>query len=139
MNKLSKVALILSVGLLLFAGCSQPPNKEIKRAKDAVANCELEGRIDEMYTAAQGYLAAANADKLEQDMKFALFRSYGRAKENYMKAIDAANQASRPTYPMPQNSYPSSTPSTNNSVEARLSVIETKLEMIILLLKSEGR
>jgi uncharacterized protein YceK len=145
MNKLSKVTMVLAVGLLVLSGCSKSPDKEIRQATNAITACESEGRVDEMYKAAQGFFAAANADKLEQDTKFALFRSYGRCRENYLKAVEAANKATRPTYAYQQQQQQTTqnwgtAPSMNtSSIEAQLRVVEMKLDMILMELKSGRR
>lgn len=86
-----RIALILAVLVLLalIVGCSKPPDAEIAKAQasmQAAQTAEAETYALDSWRAANDTLNAANAAKQEQDSKFALFRSYGKAKEMFVKA-----------------------------------------------------
>jgi hypothetical protein len=88
---LKRFALIL-VALTLLAlmiGCGKAPEAEMQRAnsaQEAARMAEAETYVESLYLAAQDTMNAAMAAKQEQDSKFALFRSYGKAKEGFIAA-----------------------------------------------------
>ena len=93
-----RVALVLmAVGLLLVAGCSKPPEMEMQNADTAMQAtraAEAEQYAPQAYRVAMDTLNAAQAAKQEQDSKFALFRSYGKAKQMFISAQALADKAS---------------------------------------------
>jgi hypothetical protein len=93
-----RVALAVMALMLLVAlvGCSKAPEAEMTAAKtamDAAKAAEAEAYAPDAYRVANDTLNAANAAKTEQDSKFALFRSYGKAKELYIRAQALASKA----------------------------------------------
>jgi hypothetical protein len=91
-----RIALILAtLALLAFiVGCSKAPEAEMQRANtamEAAKTAEAETYAQGSYAAAMDTLNAANAAKQEQDSKFALFRSYGKSKEMYVKSEEMFN------------------------------------------------
>lgn len=82
--------------LALFAGCSKPPEAEMAAATqglDAARAAEAEQYAPASYRTAMDSLNAAAAEKTTQDGKFALFRSYGKSKEMYVRAKALADKA----------------------------------------------
>jgi hypothetical protein len=92
-----KIAVVLAVfALLVFIGCAKPPQQDIQNAStamDAAKAAEAEEYVPDSYQVAMDTLNAANAAKQEADGKFALFRSYSKAKALYMSAAALANKA----------------------------------------------
>ena len=70
----------------LTTGCAKPPQQEIDAAKAAVS-------ASEAWDKAQQAMNAVNAEVEAQNQKFALFRSYTKAKELVAAATQAANEA----------------------------------------------
>jgi len=91
------IAIVMSAIVLVFlAGCSKPPQMEMQNANTALQaakTAEAEQYAPTAYRAAMDSLNAANAAKQQQDSKFALFRSYGKSREMFVKADVAAKQA----------------------------------------------
>jgi hypothetical protein len=84
------------VALPLLWGCSKPPEAEMQKATasmQAARAAEAEQYAPQALTTAQDTLNAAMSLKQEQDSKFALFRSYGKAKAMYMRADVLAQKA----------------------------------------------
>jgi hypothetical protein len=82
--------------LLVFIGCAKPPEQEIQKANttiEAARSAEAEEYVPDAFQVAMDTLRAAEAAKTEADGKFALFRSYGKAKALYISAEALANQA----------------------------------------------
>jgi hypothetical protein len=71
---------ILVMCLLLLAGCSKPPVMEKTRATEAIQSSRVKG---ERLTEAKRLFAAASALENENNKKFALFRSYMKARQFY--------------------------------------------------------
>jgi hypothetical protein len=95
MTKRMVFALAL-VALPLLWGCSKPPEAEMQKATasmQAARAAEAEQYAPQALTTAQDTLNAAMSLKQEQDSKFALFRSYGKAKAMYMRADVLAQKA----------------------------------------------
>jgi hypothetical protein len=95
---LKRIAIILAAVALLaiMVGCSKAPEAEIQSAnaaQQAASLAEAETYAPELYRAAQDTLSTAMAAKQEQDSKFALFRSYGKAKEGFVAAEQMFNNA----------------------------------------------
>ncbi len=91
-----RLALIVAAVALLavIIGCSKPPEAEMQRAQtalDAARAAEAETYVPDSYNAAMESFNAAESAKREQDSKFALFRSYGKAKEMYAGAEEMLN------------------------------------------------
>ncbi len=95
MTKRTVIALAL-VALPLLWGCSKPPEAEMQKATadmQAARAAEAEQYAPQALTTAQDTLNAAMSLKQEQDSKFALFRSYGKAKAMYQRADVLAQKA----------------------------------------------
>jgi len=92
-----RIAVVLAVlSLLIFIGCAKPPEQEIQKANtaiDAAKAAEAEEYVPESFQVAMDTLRAAEAAKTEADGKFALFRSYSKAKALYVTAEALANTA----------------------------------------------
>jgi hypothetical protein len=88
---------VLALMLLALIGCSKAPEAEMQAAKtamDAAKAAEAELYAPDAYRVANDTLNAANAAKTEQDSKFALFRSYGKSKEMFVRAQALSSKAS---------------------------------------------
>jgi len=95
MFKRSAVVLVV-FALLVFVSCAKPPEQEIQKANgsiEAARASEAEEYVPDAFQVAMDTLNAANAAKTEADGKFALFRSYGKAKEMFIRAEALANEA----------------------------------------------
>jgi hypothetical protein len=95
---LKRIALILAALTLLavMVGCSKAPEAEMQNANaamEAAKTAEAEIYAGDLFRAAQDTLDAAMAVRQEQDSKFALFRSYGKAKEGFVAAEQMFNNA----------------------------------------------
>lgn len=89
---------LLALLLLAFVGCSKAPEAEMQQASaafDAARTAEAEQYAPESFRVAQDTLNAAQAAKVEQDGKFALFRSYGKSKDMFVRAQALAQKASQ--------------------------------------------
>jgi len=98
MSKRLSVIVLATFVLLALAGCSKPPEMEMQNANaafDAARAAEAEAYVPDAYRAAMDSLNAAMAMKQEQDGKFALFRSYGKAKALFIKADAMAKQVAQ--------------------------------------------
>jgi hypothetical protein len=96
---IKRLALVLAVLALLavMVGCSKPPEAEMQGANTAMTaaqTAEAETYVPDSFRAAMDTLNAADAAKKEQDSKFALFRSYGKSKEMFVKATEMFNNVS---------------------------------------------
>ena len=95
---LKRIALIFAALTLLaiMVGCGKAPEAEMQNANaamEAAKMAEAETYAGELFNAAQDTLNSAMAAKQEQDSKFALFRSYGKAKEGFVAAEQMFNNA----------------------------------------------
>jgi hypothetical protein len=92
-----RIAVIFAVfALLVFVSCAKPPEQEMQNANSAIEaarTAESEDYAPDAFQVAMDTLNAANAAKTEADGKFALFRSYGKAKELFVRAEGLANEA----------------------------------------------
>jgi hypothetical protein len=82
--------------LALMVGCSKAPEAEMQSAEaalEAAGVAEAEVYVPDSYRAAMDTLNAARAAKQEQDSKFALFRSYGKSKEMFVRAEEMFTNA----------------------------------------------
>ncbi len=89
---------VVAVVALLAAGCAKPPQVEIdatKAALTAAETAEAKTYATDAWNTAQQSLNAANAEVEAQNAKFALFRSYTKAKELLAKAKMDAEMAQR--------------------------------------------
>jgi hypothetical protein len=96
MSKRISIIVLAAVVLLSLIGCGKPPEAEMQKANasfDAAKAAEAEQYVPDMYRAAMDSLNAGMALKQEQDSKFALFRSYGKAKNLFIKADSLAGVA----------------------------------------------
>jgi hypothetical protein len=96
---LKRLALIFVAVALLAAmvGCSKPPEAEMQRANssmEAARAAEAETYVPDSFRGASDTLNAAMAAKQEQDSKFALFRSYGKSKDMFVKAAEMFDNVS---------------------------------------------
>ncbi len=94
-----RIAVVFALfALLVFIGCAKPPDQEIQKANssiEAARAAEAEEYVPESFQVAMDTLNAANASKQEADGKFALFRSYSKAKALYVSADALASKASQ--------------------------------------------
>jgi hypothetical protein len=84
------------LALLVFSGCGKAPQQEMQTANTAIQaaqSVEAEAYAPDVYQMAMDTLRAAEAAKTEADSKFALFRSYGKSKELYLRAEALAKEA----------------------------------------------
>jgi len=92
-----RVVLVMTmIALLLLVGCGKAPETEMQNADTAMQaarSAEAEQYAADTYQMAMDTLNAATSSKQEQDSKFALFRSYGKAKELFMSAQVLAEQS----------------------------------------------
>jgi hypothetical protein len=94
-----RIAVVFALfALLVFIGCAKPPEQEIQKASSAIEAAraaEAEEYVPESFQVAMDTLNAANGAKQEADGKFALFRSYSKAKALYVSAEALAGKASQ--------------------------------------------
>ena len=92
-----KLALgVIALMLVVATGCAKPPQQEIDAAKAAVSaaeSAEAPKYAADAWNKAQQAMNAVNAEIEAQANKFALFRSYTKAKELVAAASQAANEA----------------------------------------------
>jgi ElaB/YqjD/DUF883 family membrane-anchored ribosome-binding protein len=92
-----RIAVVFVVfALLALVSCAKAPEQEIQKANssmEAARTAEAEEYAPDAFQVAMDTLNAANAAKTEADGKFALFRSYGKAKELFVRAEGLANEA----------------------------------------------
>ena len=84
------------LALLILSGCGKAPEQEMQIASTAIQaaqGAEAEEYAPDALQMALDTLRAAEAAKTEADGKFALFRSYGKAKELYVRAEALAKEA----------------------------------------------
>lgn len=96
MSKRLSIIVLAGLVLLSLVGCGKPPEAEMQKANasmDAAKAAEAEQYVPDSYRTAMDTLNAAMAEKQQQDSKFALFRSYGKAKGLYIKADSLAAKA----------------------------------------------
>jgi hypothetical protein len=89
-------SILVALALLLVVGCSKAPEAEITTANDAVqaaVQAEAEKYASAEYQMAMDTLKAAKAAVEEQNSKFALFRSYDKAKQLFVASQQLANDA----------------------------------------------
>jgi hypothetical protein len=90
------VGVLLLVAAVLAVGCAKPPQQEIdavKAALTAAEQSEAPKYAAESWDKAQQAMNAVNAELEAQNAKFALFRSYTKAKQLIADATTAANAA----------------------------------------------
>jgi hypothetical protein len=90
------VGVLLLVAAVLAVGCAKPPQLEIdgvKAALTAAEQAEAPKYAAEAWDKAQQAMNAVNAELEAQNAKFALFRSYTKAKQLIVDATAAANAA----------------------------------------------
>jgi hypothetical protein len=94
---IKRIAMVFVIfALLSFVGCGKAPEMEMQKTSTAIESArtaEAEEYAPDAFQMAMDTLDAANAAKTEADGKFALFRSYGKAKELFARAEALANQA----------------------------------------------
>jgi chromosome segregation ATPase len=90
------VGIVAVMLLAMTAGCAKPPQAELDASKAALADAEKSEAAKyaaEAWDKAQQAQNAVNAEIEAQNNKFALFRSYTKAKELTATATQAANDA----------------------------------------------
>ena len=90
------VGVLLLISAVLAVGCAKPPQQEIDAAKAALTaaeQAEAPKYAAEAWDKAQQGMNAVNAELEAQQAKFALFRSYTKAKQLIADATNAANAA----------------------------------------------
>lgn len=95
-SKRTLVMVLAVMALPLIWGCSKPPELEMQKANtsiQAAMTAEAEEYAPQSLTVARDTLNSAMAMKEEQDGKFALFRSYGKAKAQFVRAEALAQKA----------------------------------------------
>ena len=88
--------LVLPLLVAVIAGCSKPPEMEMANADQAASaaqSAQAAKYAPSDWKMAQDTLNAAKTEKAGQDGRFALFRSYGKAKALYEKASALSNTA----------------------------------------------
>jgi len=88
--------LVVIFAMTLIVGCAKVPQQELDAAKaalDAAKAVEADRYAPELYNAVKDSLNAINAEIEKQNSKFALFRSYSKAKNMLAAALTAANTA----------------------------------------------
>jgi hypothetical protein len=88
--------LVVIFAMTLIVGCAKVPQQELDAAKaalDAAKAVEADRYAPELYNAVRDSLNAINAEIEKQNSKFALFRSYSKAKNMLAAALTAANTA----------------------------------------------
>lgn len=96
MRKNLLAGVMLLTVALVAVGCAKPPQQEIDAAKaalDGAAQAEAAKYAVGAWDAAQQAMNAVNAELEAQQAKFALFRSYTKAKQLIVDATNAANAA----------------------------------------------
>jgi hypothetical protein len=87
---------MIAFAALILIGCGKPPEAEMQAAStafNAAKVAEADQYVPKAFRTAQDTLNAANAAKQQQDSKFALFRSYSKAKALFVKAEALSKQA----------------------------------------------
>jgi hypothetical protein len=95
MNKMFKWA-VLSLALLLVAGCSSAPEMEEATATQAMAAAEVVKAAvyaPQAWQTAEDTLQAARTEKAAQDGRFTLFRNYGESKTLFERVASLAATA----------------------------------------------
>ncbi len=90
------VGAVLLAAAVLAVGCAKPPQQEIDAAKAVLTSAEQAEApkyAADAWDKAQQAMNAANAELEAQNAKFALFRSYTKAKQLTAEAQNAANAA----------------------------------------------
>ncbi|HQG45659.1 MAG TPA: DUF4398 domain-containing protein [bacterium] len=88
--------LVVVFAMALMLGCAKVPQQELDAAKaalDAAKAAEADRYVPELFNAAKDSLTAATAEIEKQNSKFALFRSFKRAKDLIAKVTTGANDA----------------------------------------------
>jgi chromosome segregation ATPase len=90
------VGVVLLAAAVLAVGCAKPPQQEIDAAKAVLTGAEQAEApkyAADAWDKAQQAMNATNAELEAQAAKFALFRSYTKAKQLTAEAQNAANAA----------------------------------------------
>ncbi len=89
-------AALLAVPLLLAAGCAKPPTADLQVAQNSLGEAKSSGAdsyAPEAFTKAQQTFDQAKAEVAAQDGRFALLRSYGKARALLSQARTDADAA----------------------------------------------
>lgn len=99
MNPLRSVfrsAMLLALPVLLAAGCAKPPTADLQVAQNSLGEAKSSGAdsyAPEAFTKAQQTFDQAKAEVAAQDGRFALLRSYGKARALLSQARTDADAA----------------------------------------------
>jgi hypothetical protein len=130
-----RVALVMvALALLVFVGCAKPPEAEIQKATSAIDNArmaEAEIYAPASFQVASDTLNAANAAKTEADGKFALFRSYSKAKALYISADALAAKATADAATEKEK--------VRVEVEAKIKEVQVLIDSVTVALKKAPR
>jgi hypothetical protein len=130
-----RVALVMvALALLVFVGCAKPPEAEIQKATssiDAARLAEAEVYAPASFQVASDTLNAANAAKTEADGKFALFRSYSKAKALYVSADLLAAKAA--------NDAATEKEKVRVEVDAKIKEVQVLIDSVTVALKKAPR
>jgi hypothetical protein len=130
-----RVALVMvALALLVFIGCAKPPEAEIQKATSAIDNAkmaEAETYAPASYQVAADTMNAASAAKTEADGKFALFRSYSKAKALYVSAEALAQTAAADAATEKEK--------VRVEVDARIKEVQALIDTVTLALKKAPR
>ena len=88
--------LVVVFAMAMMLGCAKVPQADLDAAKaalDAAKSAEVDRYLPELFNAVKDSLDSATAEIEKQNSKFALFRSYKKAKELLAKVTADANDA----------------------------------------------
>ncbi len=91
-----RLSYLVAFPLLLAAGCAKPPTADLQMAQNSLGEAKSAGADSyaaEEYTKAQQTFDQAKAEVAAQDGRFALLRSYGKARALISQARTDANNA----------------------------------------------
>ncbi len=95
LNKALRITVLLTP-VLLAAGCAKPPTADLQVAQNSLGQAKSTGAeayAPEAFTKAQQTFEQAKAEVAAQDGRFALLRSYGKARALLTQARTDADQA----------------------------------------------
>ena len=95
-KNIAVVGAVLVLVALISVGCAKPPQQELDQSRAAMAaaeQAEAPKYAPDAWDKAQRAMNAVNAELEAQNAKFALFRSYTKAKQLVADATAAANEA----------------------------------------------
>lgn len=96
MRKMITSLSVLTLGLVLVAGCAKPPTVEVESARQSIQearSADAGEYAPQSLSGAEDALAALDAELKAQEEKFALFRKYDQAKTMAANAQSAGKKA----------------------------------------------